>query len=285
MSKVLVTDQHLTDIADAIRSKLKVDNTYLPSEMAQAVLSISKEGSDIFSGSDDPVDDLGNDGSIYFKYKKFSYIQTTAQQRIQLDYVYQLNSRLECICKMYRNGKNYPILFGCQSDASRWVFCYYHNTYRSMYVMGQNTEYSAGDSSAIYDNDKTVKVVATNGHIEVYDEDGVSLYNKNVTAGTTAGNPSYPLMLFQRHGLPSSCEGTVILYDLKIYEDDTLVRHYIPSYESDKYCLYDEFTKTYFHSINGDLLGSLGKEIDTVYIKIGGTWKNVIGSNIDDIIV
>lgn len=41
MSKVKITQQYLTDIADAIRTKLDTSDTYLPSEMADAIESIS----------------------------------------------------------------------------------------------------------------------------------------------------------------------------------------------------------------------------------------------------
>lgn len=42
MSKVLVTDTHLEDIADAIRGKLDVETTYRPGDMAAAIESILK---------------------------------------------------------------------------------------------------------------------------------------------------------------------------------------------------------------------------------------------------
>lgn len=41
MSKVMITEQYLTDIADAIREKLETQDEYKPSEMAEAILSIS----------------------------------------------------------------------------------------------------------------------------------------------------------------------------------------------------------------------------------------------------
>lgn len=40
MAKVLVSDQYLEDIADAIREKTSSNSTYMPSEMAPAILSI-----------------------------------------------------------------------------------------------------------------------------------------------------------------------------------------------------------------------------------------------------
>ena len=44
MSKVLVTDTNLTNIANAIRTKLGVQTTYTPSEMAAAIASIPQGG-------------------------------------------------------------------------------------------------------------------------------------------------------------------------------------------------------------------------------------------------
>lgn len=51
MGKVLVTEDYLSDIADAIREKLGVATTYKPSEMAAAILSISGGGTVSFHGA------------------------------------------------------------------------------------------------------------------------------------------------------------------------------------------------------------------------------------------
>ena len=37
MAKALITEQHLTDIADAIRFKLDTDTKYRPEDMADAI--------------------------------------------------------------------------------------------------------------------------------------------------------------------------------------------------------------------------------------------------------
>lgn len=42
MSKVIITEQYLTDIANAIRSHLNVENTFKPSQMSAAIRSIPK---------------------------------------------------------------------------------------------------------------------------------------------------------------------------------------------------------------------------------------------------
>ena len=41
-AKVVITDQCLQDIADAIRQKLNVETQYKPSEMAAAILTIGE---------------------------------------------------------------------------------------------------------------------------------------------------------------------------------------------------------------------------------------------------
>lgn len=46
MAKVIVTDTHLTNIADAIRGKKGTNDTYKPSEMASAIESIETGGAD-----------------------------------------------------------------------------------------------------------------------------------------------------------------------------------------------------------------------------------------------
>ena len=51
MAKVAITEKHLEDIADAIREKTGVSTTYLPSEMANAIMTISGGGGIIPTGT------------------------------------------------------------------------------------------------------------------------------------------------------------------------------------------------------------------------------------------
>ena len=46
MSKALITQSYLTDIADSIRTKLGVQTTYTPSQMSSAIDSIPSGGGD-----------------------------------------------------------------------------------------------------------------------------------------------------------------------------------------------------------------------------------------------
>lgn len=47
MAKVIITEQYLTDIADAIREKLGVSDTYTPAQMAVAIATISGGGEEV----------------------------------------------------------------------------------------------------------------------------------------------------------------------------------------------------------------------------------------------
>ena len=51
MAKVAITEQYLEDIADAIREKTGLSDTYYPAEMAEAILSISGSGGIIPTGT------------------------------------------------------------------------------------------------------------------------------------------------------------------------------------------------------------------------------------------
>lgn len=66
MSKVLVTEDYLADIADAIREKLGVQTQYKPSEMAAAIMSISGGESMVFS-LDETEAGTWIDGSTLYK--------------------------------------------------------------------------------------------------------------------------------------------------------------------------------------------------------------------------
>ena len=65
MPKVLVSDQYLTDIADAIRNKLEVNTTYTPAQMGPAIDSISFQN--YYTGSANPTSSLGNNGDLYLQ--------------------------------------------------------------------------------------------------------------------------------------------------------------------------------------------------------------------------
>lgn len=71
--KVLITEQYLTDIADAIRSKLSSSSTYKPSQMASAISAISGGGV-MYSITKDLMEGVTVDNSLTSISANASYI-------------------------------------------------------------------------------------------------------------------------------------------------------------------------------------------------------------------
>ena len=66
MAKVLVSDQYLEDIADAIRNLNGASSTtYTPAQMAPAINAISLVT--YYTGSSAPNNSQGNNGDLYFQ--------------------------------------------------------------------------------------------------------------------------------------------------------------------------------------------------------------------------
>ena len=65
MARVLVTESYLTDIADAIREQNNSENTYTPSQMATAILTLSVNGNNQFPVADNCSWGTGSSHSAY----------------------------------------------------------------------------------------------------------------------------------------------------------------------------------------------------------------------------
>lgn len=96
MAHVLITEQYLTDIANAIRTKLGVSDTYLPSEMSDAIESIS--GGSVSELVDNPeffysecvdtvrkIDALRNDHTFVMYFITDSHVYTSNNNLQYLD--------------------------------------------------------------------------------------------------------------------------------------------------------------------------------------------------------
>lgn len=246
------------------------------------------EKNNVIKGTNNPSSAIGKNGQIYLRYgNNNSYIRSTGTQYMNLGYIYKLNSKIviDCICHSTTNA--YPIIFGCQDGASRWVFCYKHDTYGTMYTMGNDEEYPTGADFQVFDTRE--KITAQTGKIKIETLYDKRVLEKTVPVAVAEGSSSAPLWLFQRTGFPSSCYGSVTIYDIKIYEGNTLVKHYIPYYNNDenKYGLYEEIDNEYFYSANEyPLEGYIVEDDETVidsFAKVNDEWQSLIGTDINNI--
>lgn len=77
MANVIINDTNLTNIADAIRSKTGSNDTYLPSEMANAISSISSGTVNIGGGSKIYFGAMGTVGASYCNKMSFDKVLPT----------------------------------------------------------------------------------------------------------------------------------------------------------------------------------------------------------------
>lgn len=170
-------------------------------------------------------------------YTELSYIQSTGSQYIDTEYKPKGNSKYEFKFSNISNG--YGILFG--SYNSDWnngvgVYCYVGMNMNSTYHYYQNitTNYRCPSSiEGVFDkgtltiNNTTVGSVAEKSFVL---NRNMYLFGGNY-GGSLSQAVSYCLEYF------------------KIYEDDELIRDFIPvKDENGTVCLYEKVTETYFYN-------------------------------------
>lgn len=108
-------------------------------------------------------------------------------------------------------------------------------------------------------SDKVALVANKRYHIEhkygiqkLYAVDDPETLLINNTQGSSGLSSTYPIYLFGKNtstGIAS--RSSINMFWCKMYDGDTLIRDYVPSYDNYKYCLYDKVTKTYYHNLGG----------------------------------
>lgn len=147
-----------------------------------------------------------------------------------------------------------------------------------------NGEIQLGDSKA--DNKLTVGVRQT-----------ISLKNKVVTFpdGTTTtlttNNFASPntLVIFGAHmttGATVQRMSNMKLFRLKLYNGNTLVRDFVPTYNNSQYCLYDNVSETYFYnSGTGSFTGVVGEKarnVSKMYVGVSGVARKIVKGYVGD---
>ena len=117
MAKVLVNDSSLTNIADAIRTKKESTDKYLPSEMADAILSI-KSG-----GGGENIDGLPSG------YARADYIQFTGKELVDTGIIGNQDTQINVSFTWESTTQRH--LFGCaSSDNTASITSYMNGSWR-----------------------------------------------------------------------------------------------------------------------------------------------------------
>ncbi len=69
MAQVVVTEAYLSDIAQALRSKLGTNETFKPSQMGDGIRRLPNANYVVLSGQSTPSSDLGENENLYIKYE------------------------------------------------------------------------------------------------------------------------------------------------------------------------------------------------------------------------
>ena len=237
MSKVLVTEEYLEDIADAIREKTGGDATYTPAQMGDAIRNIPSGGN--FNPS---------------AYKGF--LQSDGNSWIETDYIVKDDTHFELVATVESANASYAVIFGTRDDvydqpsSHDCVLFGVHNSqgyYKANW--GSVTAQIADMNNYFYDKKCMFKFKKGNASVDNGDVSAAAPFESSASASSTSPLYIYSLDEAGReYGSATRCK--MKLYNLKVYEGDNLVKNYIPFSDNGTPCLKDD--------ISGDLLYNAG---------------------------
>lgn len=266
MSKALITESYLTSIANAIRAKLGVQDTYTPQQMAAAIaaiptggdvdveaLSVTANGTytaptgkayspvtvnvsgggsgDILSGIDMPSAAVGSNGDIYLRYAPAG-LKNSAGQYINTGYHGNSNSKYVIWFKLDgAQTTQYPTPFGARSAMGAVQNASYlsigdGSNYNAS-LIGWSTVQTNLNYGAASMISKYTEVVLQAGQCAIT-INGVKQVHTFTPTAITDTTPIGIYTMLINGSVPSFSTGMVnmILYALDIYESNALIHSY-----------------------------------------------------------
>lgn len=165
-------------------------------------------------------------------------------------------------------------VFGTTTTGYNGVpFCLecYSGSYYAFYYPGMGT------GTVILDTNTKYHIELKSGKQVIYDVNAET-YKLNTTRTISPFSNSNPILLFCRNSNNgATAKSAIKLYSCKIYEDDVLIRDYIPYSNNNVVCLYDKVNNTYYYNQGTnnftygfdaeDLNSSFLSKITSLYIK------------------
>lgn len=299
---VAVNESSLVDACDAIREQLGVQTTYMPSEMADAIASITGGGGgakNILNGTTEPTSADGSDGDIYLKYVDVTSLPTgaTALKSITTaggnkgngftsDFYFTPDTEIVFDGKVSSAVYDgWQSLLGVRNTTPVYSFYTRCNNGTNKFAFETGSSTSAVISSletGIYDEDVTITIDSSGARWT----NGIDSYSLSVS-------PSLPTTGYVRFfstdytGAGAAEQGKYTVYSIRVYEDGTITHKYIPVRDSSNVvCLYDTVGGTYCYPDSG--VWTAGAEladdsITATYLKVNGSWLSLIGQDIDNV--
>lgn len=256
MSRALITEGYLTDIANAIRAKNGSSNDYTPPQMAAAIqaiptggdvdvepLSVTANGTytaptgkayspvtvNVDSGETDP-------------FALVDYVATTGTQYIDTGYLMKSSSWVEMVADITNESGKTLIFFGVRVSNNNGQF--YLGTSPSASVLqdghGSTSSNYASGSIAKYMGNKRVYVKKQTGSRALTDD----ILCECVTYSASSVSDSYSLYIAALNtGGVANFMPTMKMYRFRIFEGETLVHEYVPWTDDEEVvCLKDTVT-------------------------------------------
>lgn len=237
----------------------------------------------VLSGTTAPTSALGSNGDMYLRYSQLpagytplEYIQSTGSQYISTHYVPSVYTTVAL--KLNSQMIQESAIFGSEWALNGFFLMFYDAKFRWH-------SSDAVNSSTIAENtDYTVKA----------DVSGFEV-NGNRYATTPGGAVATPIRIFSTTtpggGSASNTKGSFKLYYFSAYESGRLMLYMVPVKRNSDNAL------GLYDILGGEFYGNGGKGDFTAgpeqaytyaptvsaYAKVGGTWQELIGTDIDDI--
>lgn len=172
-------------------------------------------------------------------YTPLSYIESTGLQRINTGYAPTRNTTVVIDMQLTQlsNSSGGNNIFACVWSTNGFVLI-------DVFTNGNNV-YRWHNGAWV--NSDTIRPSLDRVIIEVYQ--GVVKVNGEYAINTTMSSPgsNQPIKLF---GFDNFYRGYYKLYGFKIYENDVLVRDFIPVLDTNNIpCLYEKQTEQYFYNV------------------------------------
>lgn len=224
MALVTTDNRYYSEIASAIREKIGGSALYTPAQMAAAIKSI--QGGEAMSiATIREICGYTSDG-----YKLLEYIQSSGTQYIDTGYTVKTNTRIVCDFQLTSTPSATNVLFRNASYGFGWQSS---GVFRSW--GGSVVDFSVSATER-YTVDKRATSCTLGS-------------TSQTTTAHAAQSLSLPLFAYKNSSGTISQYVSAKMYSCQIYEDDTLVRDFVPCINPDgAYGLYDKVNEQFYAS-------------------------------------
>lgn len=224
-------------------------------------------------------------------YHELEYIQSTGTQYIDTGFKPNQDTRVIIDSEVLSTTTDGTCIFGARVSYNNTAFSSWSTTTQIYTDYGSNYQFATFDCYKRFIIDKNKNVQTTN--------------DVSITLASATFQSAQNAYIFAVNSSGPKYYSTIKLYSLKLYNNGTLIRDYIPCINSGGYIgLYDIVNNMFYSNAGtgvfiagpiiktlnlpvnvggiwkdcGDVfvnVGGIWKTVDTAYVNINGTWKEI----------